>query len=169
MRLPFYPTTWQFSQFCTNRCAVFPSSKGNTQAVFLVGFNNPQELFRVCLFVVEWLHKRRSKGRKEGMESQSSPLEERSKIRYYELPSLPTFAKKILSIRAQSELEQGDAIRLKITRTTRPRRRRTTCATTHRFGFTTRCDTIRSWKDARSAGREGGRTKVCLLAWRALT
>ena len=51
-----------------------------------------------------------------------SPLEERSKIRYYELPSLPTFAKKILSIRAQSELEQGDAIRLKITRTTRPRR-----------------------------------------------
>ena len=87
-----------------------PLSKEEHPSGILVGFNNPQELFRVCLFVVEWLHKRRSKGRKVGMESQSSPLEERSKIRYYELPSLPTFAKKILSIRAQSELEQGDAI-----------------------------------------------------------
>ena len=75
-----------------------PLFKKEHPSGILVGFNNPQELFRVCLFVVEWLHKRRSKGRKEGMESQWSPFEERSKIRYYELPSLPTFAKKILSI-----------------------------------------------------------------------
>ena len=101
------------------------------------------------------------KSHKEAIESQSS-REERSMIRYYELPSLQTFAKKILS-RAQSC--SRDAIRLKITLTTpagRPislGRPRGGPHVPRRFGFTTRCDTIRSWKDARSEGpgKGGGR------------
>ena len=77
-------------------------------------------------------------------------------IRYYELPSLQTFAEEILSRTPQSS---EDAIRLKITLAAPAGRpislglEEKEDATPRRFGFTTRCDTIGSWKDARKEGR----------------
>ena len=53
-----------------------------------------------CLYSSVFIKDAQKAPRREGIESQSSAIEERSVIRYYELPSLQTFAKNILS-RAQ--------------------------------------------------------------------